>query len=121
MERLLLNLKNNIIIILIILGYYIYYRNNNSYEEFENTYKLARSVGFNNINIDLIDKFKLITSSSGRYVEKEVERLFEQYGKDALEFDLRIAAIPIYNEIVYEQEIKDLLVERLECSKKEKK
>lgn len=41
-------------------------------------------------------------------VEKEVERLFEQYGKDALEFDLRIAAIPIYNEIVYEQEIKDL-------------
>lgn len=42
------------------------------------------------------------------HVEKEVQRLFELYGKEALDFDLRIAAIPIYNEIVYEEEIKDL-------------
>ena len=38
-------------------------------------------------------------------ITEEVNRLFELYGAEALAFDLRIAAIPINNEIIYENEI----------------
>ena len=38
-------------------------------------------------------------------ITEEVNRLFKLYGEEALAFDLRIAAIPINNEVIYENEI----------------
>lgn len=65
----------------------------------------------------IISEYNALTETQKTYVtniellnpiQEEIDRLFELYGQEALDFDLKIASIPINNEIIYENEILEL-------------